>query len=126
MLRVPDYHVVRSCQTIDRTHERIAESMATLNVTAHLLLPLLRGGALREEPSPGDRTRVLIQAIMGAHGSKPTLWAGPGDGTKRCEGCGHDILAGACEYELVFDGPAGRSVVLDRDCFALWQSMTGL
>ena len=48
-----------------------------------------------------------------------TVYGGTSSGHRKCDVCQQDIPQGSCEYELDFQGVR---VMLDRPCFAVWQS----
>jgi hypothetical protein len=109
--------IARSRNAINRSAARMRTSEALIFASQRRLVPELRGSALAEESSEPLRKRV--REVMATVSGIPTVFAGPGMGTTACTVCRREITGGTTEYEMVFES---RVIILDRKCFALWQT----
>jgi len=97
--------------------ERIRRTQQRVSDTQRRVIPPVCGGSGGN--GSGDSSRHLRSLIATLPKGSPTIYAGPSDGHAHCDVCGNPIERGVVEYEADFDGLV---LVLDRTCFALWQS----
>jgi hypothetical protein len=112
-----EWLVARSADTVVRSVRRLHSAEERLRASRRRSWTTLRGGSV-DGDTPEPAVREWIRKVFGTLAVSPTIYAGRSVGASRCDCCGHDILAGAQEYELVL---AGVSFRLDRLCFAVWQ-----
>ena len=67
-----------------------------------------------------ELVRALLRDCCLPRETPAQLWGGEGNGW-RCDVCGHPIVRGEAEYELLFDRTADASLHLHRPCYEMWE-----
>jgi hypothetical protein len=121
MARAAVDRMARSQAVLVRSAHCISTTLTSIERSRRRILPVVRGGALADEPSDSSYVRDRIRRFFPPPTWKaPRVYGGPSMGHRNCSICGRKILRGASEYDLHF-GDAG-TLTLDRICFALWQN----